>query len=452
MDKSELKSNIISGFNSLVTIVDTLAFKVNKGLNILNENEKLKLLHKLLIEIKCSIDQSLGGTNIEKLSEFYQVKNFFRDIDFCLGQVIINILIYYCKDYPLKFEITHPYLNKEKRWRYYSLYAIDIKIDYNIKNKDEQILNNTIKYNNTIVMGDYNFHNLIIQMKLPFKNIHYLDEKQISKFFENPPYKLNGKYKICKYFIIVDGKSGLEFLETIKYISNVYGVRLVAIIYIPSNNVKIDKKFLQVPIIPTILVYNKKDIVNYYLDNLERLKERNIKFGSDDEIFFRQFSFLKFSKLNEIKIIKEQDNGWDMIRDIDINIFKLVNYERILGYVNLEKFTRDMYKIYKENNCLDLFLNYYGNYFGVEHLIESQCSLVASVKMFLYAYTLEENNGKSLYSIMNNDFRSGNPNKICRYLIILKSIHDLLKLNCLKSYNGDVFYRYSFRKNISISK
>ena len=70
MDKSELKSNIISGFNSFVTIVDTLAFKVNKGLNILNENEKMKLLHKLLIEIKCSIEQSLEGTNIEKLSEF----------------------------------------------------------------------------------------------------------------------------------------------------------------------------------------------------------------------------------------------------------------------------------------------------------------------------------------------------------------------------------------------
>ena len=58
LDKNELKSNIISGFNSLVTIVDILAFKVNKGLNILNENEKLKLLHKFLIEIKCSIEQS----------------------------------------------------------------------------------------------------------------------------------------------------------------------------------------------------------------------------------------------------------------------------------------------------------------------------------------------------------------------------------------------------------
>ena len=122
-----------------------------------------------------------------------------------------------------------------------------------------------------------------------------------------------------------------------------------------------------------------------------------------------------------------------MIRDIDINIFKLVNYERILGYVNLEKFTRDMYKIYKENNCLDLFLNYYGNYFGVEHLIESQCSLVASVKMFLYAYTLEEKDGKSFYSLINNDLRSGNGNKISRYLTILKSIYDLIRTKCLMS-------------------
>ena len=274
------------------------------------------------------------------------------------------------------------------------MYAFFLKRDYNITNNEELTFNNVIKYNDTIVMGDYNFHNLIIKMKLPFKNIYYLNEKQISKFFENPPYKLNGKYKICKYFIIVNGKSGLEFLETFKYISNVYGVRIVAIIYIPNNNVKKKKKFLPIPILPTILVNNEKDIVNYYLDNLNRLKEINVKYGNDDEIFFKEYSFFKFPKLNETKIIKEQDNGWDMISDIDINIFKLVHYERILGFINLDKFTGDMYKIYKENNCLDLFLNYYGNYFYAEHLMESQGSLVASVKMFLYAYTLEENNGK----------------------------------------------------------
>ena len=448
MDKNELQSNIISGFDSLVTIVDTLAFKVNKGLNILNEKEKLKLLHKFLIEVNCSIEQSLQNTNIEKLSEFYQIKNFLRDIDFCLGHLIVNILINYCKNYPLKNEITYPYISKERRYNYYYMYASFLKRDYNITNNEELILNNSIKYNDTIVMGDSNFHNLIMKMKLPFKSTYYLNEKQISQFFENLPNKLNNKYKICKYFIIINGKSGIEFLETIKYLSSVYGVRLIAIVFIPNSEVKIEKKILEEPLLPTILVYNEKNILNYFSDNLNRMKERNIKYGDNDEIFFRQFSFMKFPKLNEIKIIKEQDNGWDMIRDIDINIFKLVNYERILGYVNLEKFTRDMYKIYKENNCLDLFLNYYGNYFGVEHLIESQCSLVASVKMFLYAYTLEENNGKSLYSIMNNDFRSGNPDKISRYLMIIKSIYDLLKSDGLKSYSGDIYRATYFKKEL----
>ena len=29
-----------------------------------------------------------------------------------------------------------------------------------------------------------------------------------------------------------------------------------------------------------------------------------------------------------------------------------------------------MYKVYKENNCLDLFIKYYGNYFAGDYLIE----------------------------------------------------------------------------------
>ena len=42
------------------------------------------------------------------------------------------------------------------------MYAFFLKRDYNITNNEELTFNNVIKYNNTIVMGDYNFHNLII--------------------------------------------------------------------------------------------------------------------------------------------------------------------------------------------------------------------------------------------------------------------------------------------------
>ena len=184
---------------------------------------------------------------------------------------------------------------------------------------------------------------------------------------------------------------------------------------------------MQAPIIPTILTYCEKDILNYYLDNYERLKERNITDGNIFDSFNQELFDYKFPKLSETKIIREQDNGWDMIREVNINLFKLVSYNRIIGYINNDKFVRDMYGVYKENNCLDLFVNYYGNYFGVENIIEQQASLVAVVKMFLYAYTLEENNGKSFYSIMNNDLRSGNSAKICRYLTMIRSIYNLIQ-------------------------
>ena len=52
--------------------------------------------------------------------------------------------------------------------------------------------------------------------------------------------------------------------------------------------------------------------------------------------------------------------------------------------------------------------------------------------MFLYAYTLEENDGKSFYSIINNTLCSGDSEKICRYLPEFKMIYDLIRSNYLK--------------------
>ena len=231
--------------------------------------------------------------------------------------------------------------------------------------------------------------------------------------------------------------------------TNIFGIKIVLIILVQHNNIKIDKKFLQVPIMPTILTYNEKDILNYYHDNYDRLKEINIKGGDEDEDLFKNTKFdFQFPKLSETKIIKEQDNGWDMKRNIDINIFNMVTSITFLGGTNHDKFIKEMYKVYKENNCLNLYLNYYANYLGADYLVEHSCSLVAFVKMFLYAYTLEEKDGKSFYLLMNNDFRSGNANKISRYLTILRSIYDLIKIECLMSYSGYIYRATYFNKEL----
>ena len=137
-----------------------------------------------------------------------------------------------------------------------------------------------------------------------------------------------------------------------------------------------------------------------------------------------------------------------MIRKIDTNIFSFLSIERIFGYFSTDICTTNMYKVYKENDCLDLFINYYGYYFGADCIVEQQTSVVAFVKMFLYAYTLEEDNGKSFYSLMNNDLRSGKREKIMRYLPMIRHIYNLIRKNRLKSYSGDVYRATYFKQEL----
>ena len=247
----------------------------------------------------------------------------------------------------------------------------------------------------------------------------------------------------------MDELNGKEFFETIRYISNVFGLSLISIIYIQNKNFKINKNILQNPFIQIILTYSEKDILNFYEDNIFRIKETIINTLDENERLIQSKPQLKiiFPKLKGIKLFKEEDHGWDMVKDFQSNIFDLVSIHRIFGSINIGTFIKDMYLVYKENNCLDLFIKYYGNYFSGDYLIESNTSSIAVVKKFLYAYTLEEKNKeKSFYILINNDLRSGNPEKIGRYLPIFSQIYTLIKKNYLASYSGEV-YRATFFSN-----
>ena len=267
MTEIDLKVILVCGYNLLIDNVGTLAFKVEKGKSILNEKETLKSLQKALIKINFSYEQLIEGYNISELSKYYQIKNYVRDIDFCLGKAILAIINNACKNYPfgLKTDILRSFMNKEKRFIFYKLYDVQSKRlnENNIENDQIKTYNKSIKYNDTIVLGDKEFHNIIKKMNLPCKNIYELNKKEFSNFFYNPK-KIKGKYNICKYFIIMNEQNGNEYIETIRYISNVFGLKFVVIIYIQNKDVKINKKILQNPFIPVILTYCEKDILNFY--------------------------------------------------------------------------------------------------------------------------------------------------------------------------------------------
>ena len=211
---------------------------------------------------------------------------------------------------------------------------------------------------------------------------------------------------------------------------------------------KIDKQLVYNNYIHIIFTYSEKDILNYYYDSLIRLKDIGFILFDISEIS-ENIKF-KFPTISETQYINEHDNGWEMIKDINSNIFNLANGEIILGYNNCAKFIRGIYRVYKENNCLDLFFTDYANYFGSEYLVEQTTSLLTIVKMILYAYTIEEKQRKekSFYSLINNDLRSGNPKKICRYLPMINNIYRLIQKNHLKSFNGDVYRAAYFKKEL----
>ena len=79
-------------------------------------------------------------------------------------------------------------------------------------------------------------------------------------------------------------------------------------------------------------------------------------------------------------------------------------------------------------------------------------NMTAYVKMILYTYSLEQNDPhKNLYSILNDDLSSSVPEKVDRFLNLIKLICGMIKIKNLKSFNGRI-YRVSFLKDELINK
>ena len=72
-------------------------------------------------------------------------------------------------------------------------------------------------------------------------------------------------------------KNGFKYIETIRYISNVFGILFATIIYVENKNAKIDKKIFQNHFLHLILTYSEEDILNYYYNNFI-IREINISY------------------------------------------------------------------------------------------------------------------------------------------------------------------------------
>jgi len=192
------------------------------------------------------------------------------DIDFCLKYF---------------FEIIFQLVEFEKYGIYESLYdaallyvdkRIEIFNEYihtdifenevlKIISKDELIkLNNIIKINDIIVLGNKEFHKIIkkIEKKITQKNINYLKISELRNYL-NREIENTQIERIFRYFLLIEIEEMQKIYKDIYSIIKEFSLILHIIIYSKDDKIFVNKIPFQIPYFPIFLANSTEELINY---------------------------------------------------------------------------------------------------------------------------------------------------------------------------------------------
>ena len=371
----------------------------------------------------------------------------YQDIGFC-----IKILYYTLNAFILHDRFAYQY-NKDLRVLYY----INLFENCSYRNEFDpellKIATESARIKDTIIIGNEQFRKKIIDLNLPSDRINELDDSKLYSFFQNPYFE-EDEYKIVKYFVICEDEDfDKKYFDEIKNLSCLYGFAYIFIVYLKNKKLQDIKNILKQQR-SIIYVCGDNELFEIYKDNNEKLRPRLREYIPENFTFYKKLMNKNKKFLNkEIKEMKStSEEGWDL--------FELKN-ERFHFGMRLESeryndFIRHLLgtfiEAYKAHDSLEIFFKHYSNYFFLTLQPEFIVNMTALVKMFLYAYTLDEGDpDKNLYCIVNNDLRSSDASKINGYIEFIEIIGGLVKYKRLKSFDG-YLYRATYLKDDLIKK
>jgi len=450
--KSEITFDMIVGIEiKLFSIMEKLSKKIMENECILDEKDELKE-----IQISCIYLVLFSIKTINKdyysLINYYQFKNLFRDIDFCLKLLVSNKFAMFNNE-KINFldEINISLTFCEIR---YPIYLSYFNIETLNKNKfteeEKKILNDSLTIKDFIIIGDKKFHEKIktIEKNIKSNSLRYLSIEQISNYVNGKLHKAGREISTYFYFLIVKLDEFQKNLEKFVVLSMRTGISFIAIIYVENeNNMNFYKEHINFPI-TTVFVYSPDDIINYLSQELKFINPLNFP---EPEILGDALN-IKIPKItfeqNDEDIF--QNGCFELSDTFDINLIKnklCLRFFEEIDYVS--EFSKNIYNIYKEHNALDLFYSQNCLYFGWKLYPELFSSNISFVKRILYMYCREEvQSQKSFYRIINGDLRSRDPYKIYRYIDILALINELIDEDCLASFEGYVYRATKLDENL----
>ena len=455
--EEECKKRNIEKIKEIAECCNFLAAKI--------EEKKCIFFEKKLKELQIKIIQlyKLNNEQIFQYSYFYQTIFYLKDIDFCLKLFFKILDQLYPSDIFGKIVTSFSIINIDKRissFEYYyqlqqviKLRSIDTNILNNLsdlENEEIEIINNSLKIKHTLVIGEKNFQEFIKSLNLSTKQF-FLQFEELKDFCSTlKDFKINDRYLINKYFMIIEDKNFYEYYKSLNLLSFTYGVLFIIIIYIhDENQIYINKNIINgEALMPMILCFSKEDIIYYFNDNEKMECGYFLTYKLHLEIDGK-FKSLFTQDLEQIKskdLPLEYDDGWEMIIDNE-NFFKNLYILSAPHSWNMGKAIMSIYELYKEKDNLELYLKYYCNYFGAN--LYTDVPEVLFMKFFIYAFTIDEGHkDKSFFALLNDTLRSGNYEKINKFIDIFAKLLELIKDKAIMSYKGKVYRASKFKDNL----
>ena len=453
-------------YNSKVyDISERLYEKLMNNKSILNDKNDLKLIQIFAIIFSY---YALAKFRFKDFIDFYQIINFYRDMDFSLKFLLYYIHLIFGKKNFINDLYSAFNTSDFRTARIFLSYANNKLLDEKkspLNKEDQIIIDETLTIKDFIIVGDNNFHNKIKQIetqKINIKSIKYLKFDELSNYIKNKnnidSQKESDNDRITFfYYLIIKNDEFHKNYDKILLLSAELGLTFIVIIYIENEN---EILFNKIPITMTIglsiiLVYSIEDIIKYLSKkiNFDMMDDIEETLKNDEE--YLEFLKIPIPKINfDINNHDDYKDGcFELAETFDANlinnkIFKILN-DNLLG---IETLSYNLYLTYKENNALNLFLKYNCIYLGCYLDPELIFLEISTIKRILYIYCRQEKEqSECFYYMINNDLRTRDPKKIYRYLDLIATINKLIDNKEIAYYKGKVYRATKFDEKL-ISK